>query len=731
MAEPGVPIDGNPLRQTNRNGQHPWRVENPLRQADRNEPPVQRNWLQYLFGFSPAETNNPLRTTVRGHLDGVPPPVDWRRPEWLQPDPPGTYRGFILPFTSSDGRGLLGSQGERNLAIPGLARDFLGGLWDLGQGPRTGAISGDALMSLMDVSGAGVASRAARPMAGAASTVGALGAGPGRGAGRQAATEVAPTFYSQLTRSMEGVQRKSGTAQQWQAELRKSGAKKAEIEWSGVNEWLADQKGPVSREQVVNFLRRNEIKVEEVVLGSPNYRYRTVDEYQNAINEAERGGDFKLAEDLTLEQEALGGVPPGGGAAHSDPKLQLPGGENYRELMLTMPVPELGAAFARRLAEVAEVHGRVDDPDNFVDYATPTEIKELRSLGRYGGELSTEEVFTRGHAGDPPNTVVRVRFNERDVDGQRVLFLEEVQSDWGQAGRREGFGDEVPDMPFKDLLSAELVMKRMIRWAAENDFDRIAWTTGKQQADRYSLVRQVDEVKATQQRGVGAAEFLDEGDGTWRAVGPDNQNWGVYESKADAIAAVTASHPDLPSGVWRLEVSTSHGPKNVIVQESELAERIGEDLAKRIIDEGGGTYSGLDLEIGGEWAQRLYDESLVNFARKYGKKWGAEVGSGLEINEGGWGMVNSRGTQVGDDVWNTADDAAIALRQSGMEASNTVAWIPADTVHYMTITPEMRGDVLGQGQRLMSGGVPVVPYHHDRDSEKPVNPLRDINTMAW
>ena len=167
------------------------------------------------------------------------------------------------------------------------------------------------------------------------------------------------------------------------------------------------------------------------------------------------------------------------------------------------------------------------------------------------------------------------------------------------------------------------------------------------------------------------------------------------------------------------------------VQESELAEHIGKDLAKRIIDEGGGTYSGLDLEIGGEWAQRLYDESLVNFARKYGKKWGAEVGSGLEINEGGWGMVNSRGTQVGDDVWNTADDAAIALRQSGMEASNTVAWIPADTVHYMTITPEMRGDVLGQGQRLMSGGVPVVPYHHDRDSEKPVNPLRDINTMAW
>jgi len=490
---------------------------------------------------------------------------------------------------------------------------------------------------------------------------------------------------------MEGVQRKSGTAQQWQAELRKSGAKKAEIEWSGVNEWLADQKGPVSREQVVNFLRRNEIKVEEVVLGHT-------------------------------------------GVAHGDPKLQLPGGENYRELMITLP-PRGRREFS------AEQYARLDElTDKRVGQSLDgLSFGEQREYFWLIGERENAtglDGFTGGHAGDPPNTVVRVRFNERDVDGQRVLFLEEVQSDWGQAGRREGFGDEVPDMPFKDLLSAELVMKRMIRWGAENDFDRIAWTTGKQQADRYGLVRQVDEVKATQQRGVGAAEFLDEGDGTWRAVGPDNEYWGVYESEADAIAAVTAqhgplSHPDLPSGVWQLEVSTSHGPKNVTVQESELAEHIGKDLAKRIIDEGGGTYSDLDIEIGGEWAQRLYDESLVNFARKYGKKWGAEVGSGLEINEGGWGMVNSRGTQVGDDVWNTADDAAIALRQSGMEASNTVAWIPADTVHYMTITPEMRGDVLGQGQRLMSGGVPVVPYHHDRDSEKPVNPLRDINTMAW
>ena len=40
---------------------------------------------------------------------------------------------------------------------------------------------------------------------------------------------------------------------------------------------------------------------------------------------------------------------------------------------------------------------------------------------------------------DRTNILAHIRFNERtDADGRKV-FLEEIQSDWAQKGRKEGF----------------------------------------------------------------------------------------------------------------------------------------------------------------------------------------------------------------------------------------------------------------------------------------------------
>lgn len=36
--------------------------------------------------------------------------------------------------------------------------------------------------------------------------------------------------------------------------------------------------------------------------------------------------------------------------------------------------------------------------------------------------------------------IMHIRINERiDEDGRRVLFVEELQSDWGQKGQKHGF----------------------------------------------------------------------------------------------------------------------------------------------------------------------------------------------------------------------------------------------------------------------------------------------------
>jgi hypothetical protein len=154
---------------------------------------------------------------------------------------------------------------------------------------------------------------------------------------------------------------------------------------------------------------------------------------------------------------------------------------------------------------------------------------------------------------EEPNILAHIRHDDRiDTEGKRNLFLEEVQSDWHQAGKQEGYRTPVdknelarqldnandayqtlskklaanpedaqakadaraafqetqrleraynaaaaqrgvPEAPFKNDWH-ELAMKRMLREAAEKGYDRLSWTTGDQQAERYDLSKHIGRV---------------------------------------------------------------------------------------------------------------------------------------------------------------------------------------------------------------------------------------------
>lgn len=211
----------------------------------------------------------------------------------------------------------------------------------------------------------------------------------------------------------------------------------------------------------------------------------------------------------------------------------LPGGQNYREMLLTMPdktPPEYRAAIAA-----------MDEPAR----------RELAA--KYPEQMG----FHSSHW-DEPNVLAHVRFNDRTVNGKKTLFIEEVQSDWHQQGKRSGYdiahdpseyaiegngpwvirnqktGDFVhyfnrkhdaegylgdiqkgkilpwkkeglvPDAPFKTAWP-ELAMKRILKHAADNGYDQVAWTPGEVQAARYDLSRHIDRLEW--ERG-GTSQFL-------------------------------------------------------------------------------------------------------------------------------------------------------------------------------------------------------------------------------
>ena len=61
----------------------------------------------------------------------------------------------------------------------------------------------------------------------------------------------------------------------------------------------------------------------------------------------------------------------------------------------------------------------------------------------------------------------------------------------------------VPPAPFEKNWQ-ELGMKRMIRYAAEHGFDKIAWTSGEQQARRYNIGNEISEIRVRNRTPRGA-----------------------------------------------------------------------------------------------------------------------------------------------------------------------------------------------------------------------------------
>ena len=78
---------------------------------------------------------------------------------------------------------------------------------------------------------------------------------------------------------------------------------------------------------------------------------------------------------------------------------------------------------------------------------------------------------------------------EQDEGDKLSKDIDEVHSLYMQ--NRDG----VPDAPF-DKNWHEIAMKRMLRLAAEEGYDYVAWTTGAQQAERYDLSKSVDVINA-------------------------------------------------------------------------------------------------------------------------------------------------------------------------------------------------------------------------------------------
>lgn len=442
-------------------------------------------------------------------------------------------------------------------------------------------------------------------------------------------------FYSALEDTALNLQRNKGTGQAFLNDLQKGANVKAEeIKWTGLDEFLKN-KPNVTKQEVQDYIANNRVDVQEV---------------QSPVGESIGRQDFR--------------------------QWQLPGGENYRELLLTMPAKVEDSPSMAKLRSTAA--------DMNVSQATREAAQE--QLDNIIKRKTAEGGFKSTHF-DQPNILAHLRVNDRvDADGKKMLLIEEVQSDWHQAGREKGYAKDVkneinaiqsqmdelaskrdpvtnimlnesqwfdlakkkdelikqsrgvPDAPFKDNWY-QLALKRAIQHAAENGYDRIGLTTGSQQASRFDLSRQVNEI-----------------------VVPS-----VLEDGTRSVRIDPTSGTSIKLMVDKDGVVTGYGSSSNQFTGKKLNEVIGKEMADKVMKaDADSRFAGLDLQVGGEGMKKYYDEIYPKFLDKYGKKWGARIGET---------KVNADGVQ--------------------------------EPIRYLDVTPEMKASV-SKGQPLFQA-IPAIP----------------------
>jgi len=526
-------------------------------------------------------------------------------------------------------------------------------------------------------------------------------------------------FYSATEQAALNLGRNKGTGQSFINDLMKApDVKKEELQFTGLEDFLRD-KPNVTKQEVQDFLANNRVDVQERQLAgsgdkSPVFSEFNPDENKYFIytNDARLQGIYDTADEADAFVNKYNSSIPYGPSKYD--KYQLAGGENYREILLTLPEAMPNTAleierFTKRMETMRELQNEFANAGNMekaISFASKADDLQayIKQLEKIPVTRQTEN-FESSHF-DQPNILAHMRVNDRvDADGKKMLLVEEIQSDWHQAGRERGYktkeslekwysqnkldddpsfadlnseqrsviernrdagmgGDNaVPDAPFKDTWY-QLALKRLTKYAAENGYERIGLTTGRQQAGRYKLSNEVDEINVIGRTNMATGEksksvALDMKSGQSLRIGVNND--GIVDNVSD-------------------ESIKNFMGKN-------LSEVVGKDIAKEIMLNNKKTISGEGLDIGGEGMRKYYDEIYPKFLDKYGKKYGASVGE----------------TQITTDY---ARDA------SGIPAQRP----SKETIRYLDITPQMK-EGTSKGQPLFAA-TPLLPATSLLDEEK-------------
>lgn len=349
-------------------------------------------------------------------------------------------------------------------------------------------------------------------------------------------------FYSNVENAISNFKFKQQPGNQILATLNNTaGIKQSEIQDLGLDTFLKD-KPNVTKQELDDFIADNSLitKVKDEILEGS--------EFANSKSDLFIPTDERV---LKIPKELLDAN------SYDDAKLIVMNNQKIYNKFVEFANKELGFSgddidnfqgnaldefLEKRYGITQLMPGEMVKPAMFESYVTPggENYKEMLITVPGSPQVYTKHHY-RGSVDAGENLIAHARFNDRTIDGNKILFIEEIQSDLHQAGRKKGYNtkdsqaarsefdryslfladkydlnpgqnlamygtmkkmsveeinkyndlqakvnfDGIADAPFKKNWY-ELTMKRLIKYAVDNGYDGIALTTGDMQAARYA-----------------------------------------------------------------------------------------------------------------------------------------------------------------------------------------------------------------------------------------------------
>jgi ParB-like chromosome segregation protein Spo0J len=445
-------------------------------------------------------------------------------------------------------------------------------------------------------------------------------------------------LYSHAAATAASLPQAKASPDEFRNMLTNRGVKPAEFQWSGYDDAFADQP-QVTREQVAAHFHENKPPIGQKVFQEGPLKGEAAaieKEYDRRWNEHRRQMHAAQAEGRVFDPDSEQYIQIGRDRDMAREALKdkyqkpyhesymLPGGENYREVALKQD-------------------GDVKFPGRSV------------------------------HLGGEPNVLTHLLMKDRtDTEGKKVLHLDELQSDWAQKGRKEGFDEDSADKhksaqkkynDFLDRLVNSEIQRRTENYKNEHPDD--SYIGDFTPEDFAQTIRDIVTARpSTYARNAGLAdEFNTVRDAYHAALDADQLRTGVkkapyvtntndwvdlglkralleaakggHDKLALTPGDVAADRYDLSKHVSKIEyikkpdgdngylLAHGHHQANLIskfVDDKDLPGIIGKDVAEKLLStaptqkEGEDlhrhTLEGLDLRVGGEGMKKFYDEMV-------------------------------------------------------------------------------------------------------------------------